>query len=171
MFHMWSQTSPLAPLLSTFGSILALQGSVLASFGFLFLFPKAPFWDHLVSEILEHQFLEHPRGVNTSQVVRKKMKGVGGMAEPQEYLWWWIILTWGGTMFAHVVPELVLGAIFANFWHTFGPPRLHFGLIWVPFFAPKASILGPYGFRNLGASISGTPQWLFQKSWTLSVNI
>ena len=62
IFHMWSQTSSLAPLLSTFGPLLALQGSILASFGSPFLPPKPQFWDHMVSEILEHQFLEHPSG-------------------------------------------------------------------------------------------------------------
>ena len=67
LFHMWSQISPLAPLLSTFGRFWCLQGSILASFGSLF------------------------------------------------------------------------------------------GLISVPLFAPNASILGPYGARNLGASISATP--------------
>ena len=67
LFHMWSQISPLAPLLSTFGRFWCLQASILASFGSLF------------------------------------------------------------------------------------------GLISVPLFAPYASILGPYGARNLGASISATP--------------
>ena len=66
--------------------------------------------------------------------------------------------------FSHVVPDLALGPTFVHFWLILGPPGLHFGLILfrfglisVPFFAPNASILGPYGARNLGASISGTP--------------
>ena len=63
-----------------------------------------------------------------------------------------------GVHFSHVVPDLALGSTFVNFWFTFGPPRLHFGFIRVPFFAPKGSFWGPFGFRNLGASISGTPQ-------------
>ena len=50
------------------------------------------------------------------------------------------------THFSHVVPNLVLGVTFVHFWTTFGPPRLHFGFIWVPFLAPKASILVPTAY-------------------------
>ena len=48
--------------------------------------------------------------------------------------------------FSHVVPNLVLGLTCVHFWATFGPPRLHFGIIWVPFLAPKASILVPTAY-------------------------
>ena len=94
---MWSQISPLAPLLYTFGRFRCLQGSILASFGSLFglisvplfapyasilgpygarnlgafqlilasfrspcLPPTLQFWDHMVSDIFEHQSLQHP---------------------------------------------------------------------------------------------------------------
>ena len=59
-------------------------------------------------------------------------------------------------------------------WPHFCPLLVHCWPFKAPFwahFGPKGSILGPYGSRNLGAPISGTPQWLFEKSWTLSVNI
>ena len=68
LFHMWSQISPLAPLLSTFGRFWCLQGSrnlgafqlILASFRSPCLPPTLQFWDHMVPEILEHQSLQHP---------------------------------------------------------------------------------------------------------------
>ena len=41
IFHMWSQTSPLVPLLSTFGSFLVPRGSILVSFWNLFWGPQS----------------------------------------------------------------------------------------------------------------------------------
>ena len=74
----------------------------------------------------------------------------------------------------HMMPEIL--EHFSLFWHHFGPlvcPQrfnfwtiscqkswsisAYFGIISVPLFVPNASILGPYGARNLGGSISGTP--------------
>ena len=86
-----------------------------------------------------------------------------------------------GPTFVHfwtilVPPGLHFGLIWVPFWPHFGPLvcplRFNFGTIWcqkswsisayfgiisVPLFAPNASILGPYGARNLGVSISATP--------------
>ena len=60
IFHMWSQTSPLVPLLSTFGSFWVPRGSILASFWPLFGAPKASILvpTAYVLEFLDNLFLE-----------------------------------------------------------------------------------------------------------------
>ena len=57
---MWSQTSPLVPLLSTLGSFLVLRGFILASFWPLFWGPKASILvpTAYVLEFLDNPFLE-----------------------------------------------------------------------------------------------------------------
>ena len=60
IFHMWSQTSPLVPLLSTFGSFWVPRGSILASFWPLFGAPKASILvpTAFVLEFIDNPFLE-----------------------------------------------------------------------------------------------------------------
>ena len=60
IFHMWSQTSPLVPLWSTFGSFWVPRGSILASFCPLFGAPKASILvpTAFVLEFIDNLFLE-----------------------------------------------------------------------------------------------------------------
>ena len=63
IFHMWSQTSPLAPLLSTFGRFGGLLGSILASFCPILASIRPPFF---APQVFDDPCLEHLLPISTT---------------------------------------------------------------------------------------------------------